>query len=215
MKIVQVILLLFLLTGCRDKAPTNSDNIQVPKGQKYKSLVEKMDKIQSTPHGNYFKFIPVNEKRFKIEWGNNKFKNESKTLYAYFTNVKLYLDWENEDFIVLRTDIIPNQGWLYYFLPLVPNGLETVLENPVGYNQDKNIVVSLGFKTDTVLLINNILTQEVQPVVETERCWNPVFFQRCIDSIKVADDFLYYTFQREKEKSGMNQRFKRKVKIKI
>lgn len=215
MKVFRVLILAILLTGCTENRKTSGNQSRKTIDKKYKKLVEQMNKVQSTPNGSYFKFIPTADEEFKIEWGNANFKNETKTVYKFFTNFDLYFAWENKDFIVLRTDIIPRQGWLYYFLPLVPDKIETELENPVAYNADKNIVISLGFKTDTVLLINNIVTQQVQPVIESERCWNPVFFQRCIDSVTVTDEFLYYKFQKEKEKSETNKKFERKIELRI
>lgn len=215
MKIVCVSILAFLLTTCTGRKREIIENPRISEEKKNQQLMEQMNKVQSTPGGNYYKFIPVKQEQFKIEWGNKNFRNESRTLYHFSTNFQIYLAWENKDFIVLRTDIIPRQGWLYYFFPLVPNKAESDLENPVAYQADQNIVVSLGFKPDTVLLVNNILTGQVQPIVETERCWNPIFFQRCIDSIRVTDSYLYYKFQIEREKSDMNLKFERKIPIRI
>jgi hypothetical protein len=99
--------------------------------------------------------------------------------YHFCDSIKIERD--TKDFIILKL-LITVQGWFFICLPLKPDKTELMIENPIIFDDETNIVVSDGFRYDSVLLINNIVDYTVQPVIDTERCYSQLF-HNCIDNI--------------------------------
>jgi hypothetical protein len=213
MRVVLTILIL-LAWGCKDKKQRASKPALVfEDALEMKKLKERIDKVQTTPSGNFFKILRVDDKKFKIEWGTKEFSNTSIETFPFSLHIKLRFAWENEEFLILRNDFTV-QGWIYYCFPLKKDSEEFYIENPLVFDVSRNLVVSDGFRYDTVLLINNISTGAVQPLIEKERCYSQLF-HNCIDSIALTGDELYYRFQVALDKSDENENFERRVGVKI
>jgi hypothetical protein len=213
---MRIVLTIFILLawGCKDKKQRVSKPAEVFQDEEeMRKLKDQIDKVQTTPNGNFFKILRVNDEKFKIEWGTKEFTNTSITTYLFSLNIKLRFAWENEEFLVLRTDITV-QGWMYYCFPLTRDKEEFYIENPLVFDADRNLIVSDGFRYDSVLLINNISTGTVQPIIEKEKCYSQLF-HNCIDSIALSGNELYYRFQVELDKSDENKSFERRIEIKI
>lgn len=212
---VILIILAIIATCCKDKQ-VNDRTSKVADStylKKYPGIVPKLDKIVNTPNGNYFKFVQSDTKKCKIEWGNKKIKNTSTDEYHFLFCDSVKLERETKDFIILKS-LITVQGWFFICLPLKQEKTELIIENPIIFDSETSIVVSDGFRYDTVLLLNNIVNRTVQPVIETERCYSRLF-HNCIDSISLSNDILYYKFQGELDKSKGNMKFERKVAVGI
>jgi hypothetical protein len=68
----------------------------------YPELIERIDKIETTPLDNYFKLTIATDSTCRIEWGNKKIKRETKTDYHFNISRRFRLEWENENFLVLK-----------------------------------------------------------------------------------------------------------------
>jgi hypothetical protein len=216
MRIVQSFIILALITtGCKDKQVRDQTSKKVDSTylKMYPGIVPKLNKLVTTPSGNYFKFIQSHKKKCKIEWGNSQIKNISKDDYHFLICDSVKLERETDDFMILRS-LITVQGWFFICLPLKQDKPELMIENPIIFDSKSNIVVSDGFRYDSVLLISNIYNGTIQPVIEKERCYSQMF-HNCIDSISLSGKTLFYRFQVELDKSQMKKKYERKVEVRI
>jgi len=216
MKIVQALLFgLLILSSCKDKQDlrTKAVNIDSTYFKKYPGIVSKIDKRIELPNDYYYKFVQVSKKKCKIEWGNGLFKNITSGDYHFLVCDSIRAGGQNNNFVILKATIT-SQGWLYICLPLKKEKTEIVIENPILFQSDKNIVVSDGFRKDTVLLINNLASGEIQPIIESVELCHP-YFHNCLDTLFISGENLQYTFRFDLDKEKDKRRVSRKIGIRI
>ena len=205
--------------SCNMKQPSPKDNDVISKKdtvdimKAYPELAERLGKIESTPLGNYFILTLATDSTCKLEWGNKKIKRQSTRDYFFNEARRLHLDWENNEFLVLKV----GQGsdtWINIFLPLDNGEQEQVIGNALTKDKDKNLVVAEYPSSDTTMIIHNLKTKEVQYIIETNKCGS-AFNHYCIDTITFTNKGLYYKWTLPDKLDDNPKRYDRRVEIKI
>jgi hypothetical protein len=218
MKKILLVLITLGMVSCNVKQATHEDNEVSKKDtidliKLYPELAERIEKIESTPLGNYFKFTLMTDSSCKIEWGNKRTKKQSSREYYFSEARQLHFDWENEDFLVLRAGR-GSDAWFNVFLPLDSVGQDEIIENTLTQDKRRNLVVAEFLATDTTMVIHNLKSKEFQYVIETDKC-SSVFIHYCIDTIAFIDKGLYYKWTLPNKLDDNPKRYERRVRIKI
>jgi hypothetical protein len=151
----------------------------------YPELAERIDKSESTLLDNYFRLIISTDSTCKIEWGNTKIKRETNTDYHFSIARRFHLDWENEDFLVLKART-GSDAWFSLFLPLDDEAQESSIDNTLTKDEQRNLVVAEQFPgTDTVMFIYNLKTKESQFIKDNEKC-DASFYHYCLDTVTLT-----------------------------
>jgi hypothetical protein len=169
---------------------------QVSKGKKndqmklYPELEKRIGITESTPSGNYFKIILVTDSTCKVEWGNRLIKRKSSKDFYFSEATRLYFEWENKNFLVLRAGR-GSDAWFDTFLPLDVTSTDFKVENVLTQNKKNNMIVAEYIGTDTIMFIRNLTNGKTQYVLEDKKCGSS-FNHYCLDSIKLTNKGLYY-----------------------
>jgi hypothetical protein len=176
-------------------------------------LAERIGKIESTSLDNYYKLILVTDSTCKIEWGNKRIKKQSMRDYYFSEARRLYFDWENEDFLVLKAGR-GSDAWFNVFLSLDSVGRDEIIENTLTQDKKRSLVIAECSSPDTTMVIHNLKSKELQYIIETDKC-SSVFVHYCIDTIAFTDKGLYYKWTLPNKLDDNPKTYERRVRIKI
>jgi hypothetical protein len=190
---------------------SNMDTVDIMK--LFPELAEQVGKPQSTPLGNYYTFTIATDSTCTIEWGNRQINKTSTRVYYFSEAERLKIDWENEDFLVLRGGR-GSDAWFNVFLPLDSEGKDEVIENVLTQDKKRNLVVAEYSSLDTVLIVRNLESKEIQSLVETDKC-SSAFPHYCIDTIAFTDKGLYYIWTLPNKLDDHPIKTERTIEIKI
>jgi hypothetical protein len=179
----------------------------------YPELAERIDKMESTPLNNYFKLTIATDSTCKIEWGNKRIKKETKAVYHFNIARRFGLDWENENFLVLKAGT-GTGAWFSLFLPLDSGAQESTIENTLTKDEQRNLVVAEQFPgTDTIMYILNLTTGQTQYIRDDLKC--ETFHHLCLDTVMLTKQDLYYKWSTPHKYMDNPKTVERRLEIKI
>ncbi|MFN7703748.1 MAG: hypothetical protein ACK5WV_15590 [Chryseotalea sp.] len=219
MKKILLILLTLVTVSC-DKGRPSSDKHEVASikdtvdlMKSYPELAELIDKPESTPSDNYFKLIIASDSTCRIEWGNGKFKRETNSDFHFNISRRFRLDWENENFLVLRAGT-GTGAWFSLFLPLDSVSQELTIDNTLTKDEHRNLVVAEQFPgTDTIMYILNLSTGKTQYIKDDQKC--ETFHHLCLDTVMLTKTQLYYKWSTPHKYMDNPKTVERRLEIKI
>jgi len=179
----------------------------------YPELLERIDKQNSTPRGNYYKLIISSDSTCRIEWGNVDKPRVTDGDFHYHIARRFNLVWENDKFIVLRART-GSDWWIDLFLPIGNDPSEFVIENCLTFDKKRNLVVSEYPSPDTVMEIHNLTNKNRQFILERNECGSAIIHY-CIDSIAFTEKGLYYKWTTPHTFDDNKKYFERRVAVKI
>lgn len=179
----------------------------------YPELVERIDKMESTPLDNYFKLTIATDSTCKIEWGNKKIKRETKIDYHFHTARRFRFDWENENFLVLKAGT-GTGAWFSLILPLDSATQESTIDNTLTKDEQRNLVVAEQPPgTDTIMYILNLTTGQTQYIRDDKKC--ETFHHLCLDTVVLTKRELYYKWSTPHKYMDNPKTGERRLEIKI
>jgi hypothetical protein len=219
MKKYLLILIILGTVSCNTKQASYHDHELMAKKdpvdlmKAYPELIERINKTESTPTGNYYRLTLFTDSTCRIEWGNKQMKKAGAKEYHFSIARRLHFDWENEDFLVLKAGT-GSDSWFNVFLALDHKGQEETIENTLAHDKTRNLVVAESVSLDTAMVIRNLMSKKMQYVIEADKC-SSIFIHYCIDSIAFTDKGLYYKWTLPNKLDDNPKRYERIVRIKI
>lgn len=179
----------------------------------YPELKERIGKTELTPLRNYYRLILASDSTCRIEWGNAKVNNSTKSDYHFHTARRFRINWENDDFLVLKAGT-GSDTWFSLFLPLDSLAEESIIHNTLARNEERSLVVAeQSSGTDTIMFIYNLKSGQTQYIVDKEKC--EAFHHYCLDTVIVKEKEMYYRWVVPHKYMDNPRTIERKLKIRI
>lgn len=213
MKLQFLLLVTILLASCRPKDTQSGEGAAAIKLiDSYPELTDRINKTENTPGGNFFRLVLSSDSTCKVEWGNTSKTRTSSDLHFHIAR-KLEFVLENKDFLVLEAGT-GSDTWFDLILPLSYDSTEFSIQNPLAFNTGGTEVVCEYPSADTVMVIENLLTRNIQFVLEKEKC-SSFFVHYCVDTVVLTNKELYYKWAVPNTEDKSPKYFERRVKIRI
>ena len=207
MKPIFLLYLFFLLFSC----PLNKEVGSIKNYQTPFFDVKELSKPVKFPNGNFYKFVFISDKKYKIEWGNNHFKNVSKETFEVLGNGALKMETFDNEFIILKQGC--GQKCHYaVVLPLYEKRKESIYEEVVKIDIENRVIVCMSDDNEFFIVFKNFVNNKEMKIKEKDLCpaANPI---ECIDSCYFKGSYFFIYWQGSKWESKKPDNKMRKIEI--
>jgi len=143
----------------------------------------------TTPHKNYYQFVPINSDTYRICWGNDSINNVSQAIYNEVYAESQSMGWEDSRFLAIHGHT-GTGAWHDIILPLNNGAKDFVVSNILSKNLKYNIVVTEeDCSEDTLLRVINLETRSVFCIVDKTIPPSPTYHAP-VYKIEISKEFI-------------------------
>ena len=211
-KLSYFLLSLFLIVsacGCSVKKNLSDNSLS-----DYPELLGKLGKKDITPKSNFFLLEQSSDSTCKITWGNNTIARSGQEEIDFNLARRLHYQWENTEYLILKGGT-GSGAWLNFVLPFSKSEKVKTFNNLLCFDPEDNLVASQYFN-DTVLVVQNLKTDQKQYIVLKDTPCEAASNLYCIDSIGIKNKELYLKWATANLENDSSRIFEEKIfQIKI
>lgn len=155
----------------------------------YPVLKERLEEKEFTPNKNFFILNKSTDSTCKIIWGNGKVTRSDAEEVDFYIASKLHYQWENSNYLILKAGTGAG-AWLNMVLPFDKSEKVKTFDNILCFDSVNNLVAS-QYYNDTVLVVQNLKTQQLQYIILNNSPCEAASNLYCIDSVAIKNKELY------------------------
>ena len=178
--------LLMFISACSYLARNKLNNTSL---SDYPELQEKLGKKDFTPKNNFFLLEQSSDSTCRITWGNNEVTRNTQEEIDFNLARRLHYQWENTEYLILKGGT-GSGAWLNFVLPFSKSEKVKTFDNLLCFDPENNLVASQYFN-DTVLVVQNLKTDQKEYIVLKDTPCEAASNLYCIDSIGIKNRELY------------------------